>query len=110
MKNEPEKIQSGTTSTDLTIVIVNWNTRKLLADCLDSVAGTVQGPTYEVIVVDNASTDGSIGMLRDEYPEVRVIANDVNRGFGAANNQAFAVMAGRYALLLNTEPSSPITP
>jgi len=88
---------------DLSIVIVNWNTRKLLADCLDSVAGTVQGPTYEVIVVDNASTDGSIGMLRDEYPEVRVIANDVNRGFGAANNQAFAVMAGRYALLLNTD-------
>ena len=88
---------------DLSIVIVNWNTRKLLADCLDSVAGTVHGPTYEVIVVDNASTDGSVGMLRERYPEVRVIANDVNRGFGAANNQAFAVMAGRYALLLNTD-------
>ena len=88
---------------DLSIVIVNWNTRKLLADCLDSVARTVHGPTYEVIVVDNASTDGSVGMLREEYPGVRVIANDVNRGFGAANNQAFAVMAGRYALLLNTD-------
>ncbi|MDI9569354.1 MAG: glycosyltransferase family 2 protein [Pseudomonadota bacterium] len=88
---------------DLSIIIVNWNTRKLLADCLDSVARTVHGLAYEVIVVDNASADGSVGMLGEEYPEVRVIANEVNRGFGAANNQAFAVMRGRYALLLNTD-------
>ena len=88
---------------DLSIVIVNWNTRKLLRNCLESVVRTVHGLTYEIIVVDNASTDDSVAMLQAEYPQARVIANERNRGFGAANNQAFAVMTGRYALLLNTD-------
>lgn len=71
--------------------------------CLDSIAITVKIPTYEIIVVDNASSDGSTDMLAREYPSVQVIANAENRGFGAANNQAFAVMKGRYALLINTD-------
>ncbi len=88
---------------DLSIVIVNWNTRELLENCLESVVRTVLVPAYEIIVVDNASVDGSVAMLRKHYPKVRIIANEVNRGFGAANNQAFAVMTGRYTLLLNTD-------
>ncbi len=88
---------------DLSIVIVNWNTRDLLKNCLESVLRTVHGLTYEVIVEDNASTDGSVAMLQDLFPQVKIIANDENRGFGAANNQAFKIMEGRYALLLNTD-------
>jgi hypothetical protein len=88
---------------DITVVVVNWNTRELLKDCLKSVYETVRDIRYEVIVVDNGSTDGSVGMLHDEFPGVEVIENRENRGFGAANNQAFAVMRGRYALLLNSD-------
>ena len=88
---------------DITIVIVNWNTKDLLMNCLHSVYQTIKDISYEVIVVDNASTDGSVKMLQDEFPTVEVIENEENRGFGAANNQAFAVMKGRYALLLNTD-------
>ncbi len=88
---------------DITIVIVNWNTQDLLKNCLDSVCQTIKDISYEIIVVDNASTDGSANMLREEFPDVKIIENKENRGFGAANNQAFAVMKGRYALLLNTD-------
>jgi len=88
---------------DITVVIVNWNTRDLLRNCLNSVYETIKDINYEVIVVDNASTDGSVHMLRDEFPAVEVIENEENRGFGAANNQAFAVMTGCYALLLNSD-------
>ncbi|MEA2014419.1 MAG: glycosyltransferase family 2 protein [Thermodesulfobacteriota bacterium] len=88
---------------DITIVIVNWKTRELLRDCLKSIYKTVQNITFEVIVVDNASQDDSVAMLEEEFPDVRIIENSKNRGFAAANNQAFAVMNGRYALLLNTD-------
>ncbi|MCD6486784.1 MAG: glycosyltransferase family 2 protein [Syntrophobacterales bacterium] len=88
---------------DITIVIVNWNTKNLLRNCLKSVYQTVMDITFEIIVVDNASHDGSAAMAAKEFPGVRIIENSENRGFGAANNQAFAVMKGRYALLLNTD-------
>ena len=88
---------------DITIVIVNWNTRDLLRQCLRSVYDTVRDVIFEVIVVDNASGDGSAPMVREEFPDVRIIENDENRGFSAANNQALRVMRGRYALLLNTD-------
>ncbi len=88
---------------DLSVVIVNWNTEALLRDCLKSVFGTVEGITFEVIVVDNASSDGSVAMLKVEFPQVRRIENYDNRGFAAANNQAFRIMTGRYALLLNSD-------
>jgi len=89
--------------TALSIIIVNWNTSELLDKCLSAVVDMVKAPSYEIIVVDNASTDGSVAMVRRRYPQIRIITNDVNRGFGAANNQAFAVMKGQYALLLNTD-------
>ncbi|MBN2436977.1 MAG: glycosyltransferase family 2 protein [Deltaproteobacteria bacterium] len=88
---------------DLSIIVVNWNTRELLRKCLDSIETTVRRLSYEIIVVDNASTDGSAAMLRECFPRVRLIANLENRGFGTANNQTFRVMAGRYALLLNSD-------
>ncbi|MEA1970690.1 MAG: glycosyltransferase family 2 protein [Thermodesulfobacteriota bacterium] len=88
---------------DITIVIVNWNTKNLLRDCLESIYKTVRDITFEIIVVDNASHDGSVAMVVKEFPGVRIIENSENRGFGAANNQAFTVMKGRYALLLNTD-------
>lgn len=88
---------------DISIIIVNWNTRELLGNCLKSIQETVHDLSHEIIVVDNASGDGSAEMLRRDFPRVRLIANEENRGFGAANNQAIRVMEGRYALLLNSD-------
>ncbi len=88
---------------DITVVIVNWNTCSLLRNCLQSVYRTIRGMSCEVIVVDNASQDGSVAMLEQEFPMVIIIKNSENRGFGTANNQAFRTMQGRYALLLNTD-------
>ena len=88
---------------DLSVIIVNWNTEELLRNCLRSVYETIEGLAFEVIVVDNASGDGSVAMLKVEFPQVRRIENYDNRGFAAANNQAFRAMTGRYALLLNSD-------
>ena len=87
----------------LSIIIVNWNQRDMLADCLQSFVPKLQPNREEVIVVDNASTDGSVEMLAERYPEVRLIRNSKNRGFAAANNQGFAVARGHYLLLLNND-------
>ncbi|MBN1179166.1 MAG: glycosyltransferase family 2 protein [Anaerolineae bacterium] len=89
---------------DLSVVIVNWNVRDLLRRCLDSVTrswGTAAG--IEVIIVDNASADGSVQMVAADFPYVRLIANADNRGFPAANNQGIAIAQGRYVLLLNPD-------
>lgn len=88
---------------DISVIIVNFNTKNLLRNCLNSVFKTIKDISFEVLVVDNASQDGSLAMLRKEFPEVQVIENSKNRGFAAANNQALALMKGRYALLLNTD-------
>lgn len=88
---------------DLSIVIVNWNTRALLLDCLASVYHTICDLSFEVFVVDNASSDGSVEAVQKEYPEVIIIRNERNLGFGAANNKGLARMQGKYALLLSTD-------
>jgi N-acetylglucosaminyl-diphospho-decaprenol L-rhamnosyltransferase len=85
------------------IIVVNWNTRQMLADCLSFVETTARGAICEIIVVDNGSTDGSQAMLRSQFPQVSLIQNDRNVGFARANNQALAVSRGRYALLLNSD-------
>src|ERR1700759_3275630 len=87
----------------LSIIIVNWNTRDITRDCLRSIREHVSGLTYEVIVVDNASGDGSAEMICSEFPDVRLIANDDNLGFGRANNQAMRVAKGEYLFLLNSD-------
>ena len=86
---------------DLSIVIVSWNVRDLLRQCLLSVLANLQ--TCEVIVVDNVSTDGSAEMVRAEFPDAHLIVNTENRGFPAANNQGITVAQGRYVLILNPD-------
>lgn len=98
----PEVLADVSGVPDVSVVIVNWNTRDLLRDCLASLAAQTTTP-HEVIVVDNASTDGSAAMVRDEFPAVVLIANPDNRGFAGANNQGLAVARGRHLLLLNPD-------
>ncbi|MDO8312913.1 MAG: glycosyltransferase family 2 protein, partial [Sideroxyarcus sp.] len=88
---------------DLSIVIVNWNTLDMLRDALASTYATLAGITAEVIVVDNASTDGSPDMVAREFPQAILLRNTDNRGFAAANNQGFALATGRHILLLNSD-------
>ena len=98
--------QHPTPNTDLSIVIVTWNTRDLLDKCLEALPAAVEGLSVETWVVDNASSDGTVEMVRQRYPEVKVIANEQNRGWAGGNNQALAQSEGRFLLLLNadTEP------
>jgi N-acetylglucosaminyl-diphospho-decaprenol L-rhamnosyltransferase len=86
---------------DLSIIIVSWNVRDLLAACLSSIQGA-QIMT-QVIIVDNASADGSAAMVAAQFPWVRLIANDDNRGFTRGNNQALPLATGRYVLFLNPD-------
>ncbi|HEX2190385.1 MAG TPA: glycosyltransferase family 2 protein [Longimicrobiaceae bacterium] len=88
---------------DLSIVIVNRNTRALLEACLASIRSSPETPGLEVIVVDNGSTDGSPEMVRTSFPEVRLIANAENTGYAFPNNQGIAASRGRYVLLLNSD-------
>lgn len=91
------------TGIDLSIIIVNWNTSSLLAQCLGSVYDAVSDLALETIVVDNASSDGSVAMVGECFPQTQVIANSENMGFVRANNQAIARCQGRYVLLLNSD-------
>ena len=102
---------------DISIIIVSWNVRSLLEQCLRSIhrnqysAFNIQSapnPEHrilntEILIVDNASHDGTVEMLRAEFPAVRVIANSANLGFTRANNQALALAQGRYLFLLNPD-------
>ncbi len=88
---------------DLSIVIVNWNTQDLLRDCLQSVLAHIGDLKVEVLVVDNASSDGSCGMVEAEFPEVELLKSKANLGFAGGNNMALRRAIGRYVLLLNTD-------
>lgn len=101
--NNSTSRSSATSSVDVSIVIVNWNTRDVLRGCLRSIFEQTKDISFEVVVIDNASTDGSPDMVRTEFPSVILIDNTVNKGFAAANNQGLVRMAGRYALLLNPD-------
>lgn len=87
----------------LSILIVSWNTADLLRACLRSVYEYSPAATFEVWVVDNASHDGSAEMVRREFPQVKLVAKDVNGGFAAGNNEALPLCAGEYVLLLNPD-------
>jgi len=99
---------------DLGIVIVNWNTRALLQRCLETVYASTGDLTYQVVVVDNASTDDSAAMVRQHFPQATLIVNPINGGYSYANNIGLRAMgyraandvdadAPRYALLLNPD-------
>ena len=91
-----------TAPVDVTVSVVNWNRRELLARCLASVQAS-EGVSLETIVVDNASSDGSAGMVRQRFPAARLVANAANVGFGRAHNQAVGLARGRYVLVLNND-------
>lgn len=94
--------RDGSGALDVSVVIVNWNTRDLLRDCLRSVKEQTRS-SCEVFVIDNASSDGSPQMVAGEFPWVRLMANQTNRGFAAANNQGLTLAGGRFVLLLNPD-------
>ncbi len=87
----------------LSIVIVNYNTKEILKNCLNSVFEKIKDINFEVLVVDNASNDGSIEMIKNEFPNVRVIINKKNIGFAKASNQGLKNVNGKYILLLNPD-------
>ncbi|PIF44539.1 GT2 family glycosyltransferase [Chryseobacterium sp. 52] len=87
----------------LSIIIVNYNVTRLLRSCLLSIQKYTEGEDYEVIVIDNASTDASWGDLIPEFPAVHFIASERNEGFAIANNKAIRTATGEYVLLLNPD-------
>lgn len=88
---------------DLSIVIVNYNVKGFLLQCLDSIYKSKTAFSFETIVVDNASVDGSEAAVRGSFPQVRWVANSTNVGFGKANNQGFKLAQGTYTLILNPD-------
>ena len=88
---------------DLSVIIVNFNTKELLGDCLSSIYKFTKGVNFEVFVVDNNSKDGSQAMVREKFPQVKLILNRDNLGFTKANNQGMKIARGNYILLLNSD-------
>lgn len=101
--NVPSEHGETAASMDVSVIVVNWNTRELLRHCLDSVREASVALKIETIVIDNASHDGSAESVRRHFPEVTLIENGENLGFSAANNQGLARAGGRYVLLLNSD-------
>ena len=92
---------------DVSVCIANWNCAPLLRRCLRSLFESPQGVRFEVIVVDNASTDGAAAMVVEEFPQVILIPNAANRGFAAASNQAAARAEGHHLFFLNNDTEVP---
>jgi GT2 family glycosyltransferase len=88
---------------ELSVIIVSYNVREYLKNCLYSAIKACVEIKGEIFVVDNNSGDGSVEMVRNEFPEVIIISNTVNKGFSAANNQAIKQAVGQYILLLNPD-------
>ncbi|MCD4653130.1 glycosyltransferase family 2 protein [bacterium] len=87
----------------ISIIIVNFNTAELLSDCIQSVLADTSNPTYEIIVVDNNSSDHSLQMLRNSFPNLIVVENTTNKGYAVANNQGLKIASGKYVWLLNPD-------
>lgn len=88
---------------DVSVCIVSWNVADDLRACLESIRAQRTPPTHEIIVADNASSDDSVAMVRENFPEVRLIVNDENLGFAKATNQTLRAARGRYLLMLNPD-------
>jgi len=96
-------VDSNNSQYDASIIIVSFNTRVVLRECLESVLRESAGLRVEILIVDNHSSDGSPEMVESEFPQVRLIRSDVNLGFGAANNVALEQARGKYFVLLNSD-------
>lgn len=88
---------------DVSIIIVNYNTRELTKNCLQSIYQQTKDVEFEVIVSDNGSADGSVSMIKELFPSVVLIENNANLGFGAANNRGLEVAKGKYIFYLNSD-------
>jgi GT2 family glycosyltransferase len=87
----------------LSVVIICWNDLKVILDCISSVYAETSGIDYEIIVADNASSDGSVAAIREHFPKVRIVENPENAGFGKGNNAGIRVAEGEYILILNPD-------
>jgi GT2 family glycosyltransferase len=105
MRRRPSRRQGAgrTDRVDVSVVIVSWNVRDLLQACIESVVSTRSNLSVQVIVVDNASDDGSAELVREHYREIDLFASDTNLGFAAANNLGLANSQGRYVFFLNPD-------
>jgi GT2 family glycosyltransferase len=88
---------------DLSVIIVNWNSKDYLRKCLASIVAETRGLTYEIIVIDSASYDGSEEMVHKEFPQVKFIQSQENLGFSKSNNRAYEASSGEYLLFLNPD-------
>jgi N-acetylglucosaminyl-diphospho-decaprenol L-rhamnosyltransferase len=104
-QNQAKTQERGTTvmNPTLSIVLVCWNNKAYLDPCLKSLYETGMQNSFDVIVVDNGSTDGSQQMLAEKYPQVKLIQNEGNLGLGKASNQGIEATQGRHVLLLNND-------
>ena len=96
-------LQQNDFESDICISIVNWKTGLLLLDCIQSIYNTIKTHSFQITVVDNASSDGSIHDLATRFPDVNIILNDKNMGFAFAHNQVLSTLNSRYALILNPD-------
>ena len=98
-----EKSVKSKTTKDVSVIIVNWNTKELLVACINSIKNETHNATLEIIVVDNASTDGSQEALKQRFPDVTLIQNKENFGFAKANNIGIQASRGKYICLVNSD-------
>lgn len=101
--NFAERSSSRAQAPDLSVIIVNWNVRDMLLENLRELFSGNADAAFEVLVIDNASNDGSVEAIRERFPKVQVIANEENRGFAAAVNQGLNIKSGKHVLLLNPD-------
>ena len=87
----------------VSIIVVNWNTRELLKKCLIALKPYMNDPDFEIIIVDNDSADSSADMVRQNFPQVKLIANNYNAMFAGGNNDGYRESHGRYIMLLNPD-------
>lgn len=88
---------------DVSVIIVSFNTRKLTLRCINSIYENTRGITFEVIIIDNKSRDGSAAAIREKFPRAKVISSEINGGFGYGNNRGFEICEGRHVLVLNPD-------
>ncbi|MBW4613042.1 MAG: glycosyltransferase family 2 protein [Desmonostoc vinosum HA7617-LM4] len=87
----------------VSIILVNYNGAEILPDCLNSIEKFIDIPSYEIIIVDNASSDGSVELIPEKFPEIRLVRQAENRGFGAGNNAGAKLARGEFLFFLNTD-------